>query len=214
MTADLAGTILAGGRARRMRGCGKALAQLGGRPLLQHVIDRVAPQVAELALSVERPTAAYDRFGLPQLADPVPGHRGPLGGLLAALKHFAQRHEWLLLAPCDAPFLPPDLGAELYESARAVAADCAMVRFDGEPQPTFSLWHRRLLPRLERAVLSDGYAGFKEFVPAVTAVECDWPAADDCLQPPPFFNINDTAALREAARWVSSVPEERQECSA
>ena len=214
MMAPCAGVILAGGRARRMGGRDKALAPLGGRPLLQHVIDRIDPQVAELALSVERQTPAYDRFNLPQLTDPAPGHRGPLGGLLAALRYFSPRHEWLLLVPCDAPFLPPDLGAVLHESARAAAVDCAMVRFDGELQPTFSLWHRGLLPEVESAVLGDGRAGFKEFRPAVAAAECDWPPVAGRLQPPPFFNINDPAALREAARWIRAAPEECQECSA
>jgi molybdopterin-guanine dinucleotide biosynthesis protein A len=214
MAAALAGTILAGGRARRMAGCEKALALLGGRPLVQHVIDRIAPQVAELALSVERQSAAYDRFARPQLADPVPGHRGPLGGLLAALRHFSASYEWVLLAPCDAPFLPLDLGVALYESACAAAADCAMVRFAGELQPTFSLWHRRLLPDLEQAVLRGGQAGFKQFLPAIEAAECDWPATRGPLEPPPFFNINEPAALREAARWVRPVPEEYSECSA
>ncbi len=54
---SIAGTILAGGRSSRMVGRNKVLAPLAGRPLIRHVIDRVAPQVAALALSVETPTA-------------------------------------------------------------------------------------------------------------------------------------------------------------
>lgn len=214
MAVPCAGAILAGGRARRMDGRDKALAPLGGRALMQHVIDRVAPQVAELALSVERQTSAYGRFGLLQLPDPVPGHHGPLGGLLAALRHFSPRHEWLLLVPCDAPFLPPDLGAALHESACAAVTDCAMVRCAGELQPTFSLWHRRLLPDLERAVLRGRQAGFKQFVPAIEVAECDWPATHGPAEPPPFFNINEPTALREAAGWVHPKTGGYSECSA
>ena len=197
-----------------MDGRDKALLPLGGRPLLQHAIDRLAPQVADLALSVEREVPAYRVFGLPQLPDPVPGRLGPLGGLLAALRHFAPRHEWVLLAPCDAPFLPPDLGAVLHEASRSPGARCAMARTAGHPQPTFSLWHRGLLADLERAVLSDGQAGFLEFVRDVAVVECDWPAPRAADDPPPFFNINDPEALRQAARWVRQAPEEHRECSA
>jgi len=214
MPVALAGVILAGGRARRMGGRDKALLPLGGRPLLQHVIDRMAPQVADLVLSVERATPAYRAFGLPQLSDPAPGHNGPLGGLLAALRRFAARQEWLLLAPCDAPFLPPDLGSVLHDAARSAAAHCAMVRADGRLQPTFSLWHRGLLPDLERAVLREAQASFRQFVRGVEVAEYDWPAPDAASGPPPFFNINDPAALREAARWVRPVPEEHVECSA
>lgn len=214
MPDSLAGVILAGGRARRMAGQDKALLPLGGRPLLQHVIDRMVPQVAELALSVERTMPAYRAFGLPQLPDPVPGHRGPLGGLLAALRHFAPRHEWLLLAPCDAPFLPADLGAVLHEAARSASVRCAMARADGRLQPAFSLWHRGLLADLERAVLRDDQAGFRQFVRDVAVAECDWPDSPAVSDPPPFFNVNDPAALREAARWARPVPEEQFECSA
>jgi molybdopterin-guanine dinucleotide biosynthesis protein A len=40
------GVLLAGGLARRMGGGDKPLRLLGGRPLLDHVIDHVRPQVA------------------------------------------------------------------------------------------------------------------------------------------------------------------------
>lgn len=213
MPVTLAGVILAGGRARRMDGRDKAFLPLGGRPLLQHVIDRVAPQVATLALSVERAMPAYRSFGLPQLPDPVPGHHGPLGGLLAALRHFAPRNEWLLLAPCDAPFLPVDLGAVLHEAACSAAARCAMVRAANRLQPTFSLWHRELLADLERAVLREGQAGFREFVRGVAVAKCDWPPPGAASDPPPFFNINDPETLSEAARWLRQAPdEEHAEC--
>ena len=39
------GLILAGGRGQRMGGGDKALLPLAGRPLLGHVIERLAPQV-------------------------------------------------------------------------------------------------------------------------------------------------------------------------
>lgn len=214
MPAPIAGTILAGGRSRRMGGRDKALLPLAGRPLLRHVIERVSRQVAELALSVEQPSAAYDDFGLPQLPDPVPGHHGPLGGLLAALRHFGVRHEWVLMVPCDAPFLPPDLAVRLRRSADAAAAPCALIQYDGELQPTFSLWHRRLLPELERVVVTLGQGGFKQFARTIDVAECAWPLPGRASDPSPFFNINDPAALQEASRWACSAPEETSECSA
>jgi molybdopterin-guanine dinucleotide biosynthesis protein A len=213
MPVPLAGAILAGGRGRRLGDRDKALTPLVGRPLLQHVIERIAPQVAELVLCVERRSDRYECFGLAQVADPAPGHRGPLGGLLAALRHHSARREWVLLAPCDAPFLPSDLGAVLYATARAADAHCAMVRHAGELQPTFSLWHRCLLPELERAVVRDGHGGFKQFVRAIDVAEHNWPVSGDDSSPPPFFNINDQKALSEAARWLGAVAEARFECS-
>jgi molybdopterin-guanine dinucleotide biosynthesis protein A len=206
---SIAGTILAGGRSSRMVGRNKVLAPLAGRPLIRHVIDRVAPQVAALALSVETPRPGLETFGLPQLPDPAPGHRGPLGGLLAALRHFSSGFEWVLVAPCDAPFLPPDLAATLQARAVEDAVPCALVVYEGEPQPTFSIWHRSLLTDLEQAVGQGEMGGFKAFIRTIQATECHWPAA----HPPPFFNINDAAALDRAGRWIETAGRAAHACS-
>jgi molybdopterin-guanine dinucleotide biosynthesis protein A len=208
----VSGVILAGGRSIRMGSGNKALALLAGRPLLQHVIDRLAPQVAALALSVERESPLLAGFGLPQLPDPLPGHCGPLGGLLAGLRHFADLRHWVLLVPCDAPFLPPDLAARLQACAARADAPAAVVVHGGEWQPTFSLWHRGVLPELERAVVRDGQAGFKPFLRALRAAECVWSDEAGPGGPPPFFNVNDPAALRQAARWIGQETPACQAC--
>jgi len=211
---SVAGTILAGGRSSRMAGGDKAWASLAGKPLLQHALDRVGPQVDELALSVEAPSRALEAFGLPQLPDPVPGHQGPLGGLLSALRHFADRYEWLLLVPCDAPFLPLDLALRLHARATETRLPCAVPRYQDELQPTFSLWHNSLLAVLEEAVIEDGLAGFKQFLARVRAARCDWPAVEPGDAPPPFFNVNDDQALRQAELWMGHSVPGRRRCSA
>jgi len=189
------GVILAGGRSRRMGGAVKALLPLGDRPLLQHVIDRVDPQLDELLLSVERPSEAFEAFGLPQVADPQPDG-GPLGGLLAAMQAMSPGHDWLLLVPCDAPFVPPDLAARLLACALAAARAGAVVCYHSEIQPTFSIWNCSILPRLEPAVLEQGMAGIKQFLKVVELAELNWPGSE----PSPFFNINDQDALLKAGR--------------
>ncbi len=194
----LAGVILAGGRSRRMGGGFKALAPLGGRPLICHVIDRLQPQVQSLVLSVEKRVPEFEVFGLPQVEDPAPGSRGPLGGLLSALVNMETGCDWMLLAPCDAPFLPLELAERLLNCALDDDQAGCVVRYDSEIQPTFSLWHRRLLPRLEEAILEEGMAGFKQFLRDTPVAILDWKSSD----PSPFFNINDTGALLEAARLL------------
>ncbi len=51
-----AAVILAGGRSSRMGIQSKALAELAGRSLLAHVVDRIAPQVDTVLLSCEAET--------------------------------------------------------------------------------------------------------------------------------------------------------------
>jgi molybdopterin-guanine dinucleotide biosynthesis protein A len=211
----LAGVILAGGRSRRMGGAVKALLNLGDRPLLRHVMDRVNPQVDRLLLSVERHSEAFDAFGLPQVVDPEPDG-GPLGGLLSALRVMGPGHDWMLLVPCDAPFVPSDLAAKLLACALASTRPGAVVCYESEIQPTFSIWNRNVLPRLEQAVLEEGMAGLKQFLSVKKLAELDWPRS----KPSPFFNINDRDALLKAGRLMDQQRSEptfltgRKPCSA
>ena len=121
--ASIAGVVLTGGRSRRMGGVIKAHELLGGKPLIQHVIDRVKPQVGRLVLSVEKVSGEFTPYGLEQLADPEPGSCGPLGGLLSALSTLDAGCDWLLLAPCDAPLLPLDLAVKLERHAVELSAE-------------------------------------------------------------------------------------------
>jgi molybdopterin-guanine dinucleotide biosynthesis protein A len=184
-----------------MGGGFKALAPLGGKPLIRYVIDRLQPQVQSLVLSVEKYVPDFEAFGLPQVEDPSPGSRGPLGGLLSALANMEKGCDWMLLAPCDAPFLPLELAQRLLNCALDDDQAGCVVRYDSEIQPTFSLWHRRLLPRLEEAVLEEGMAGFKQFLRDTPVAALDWESSDLS----PFFNINDPDALVEATHLLDRV---------
>src|SRR5436190_7808156 len=82
---NVVGLLLAGGLSRRMGGGDKALRLLGGKTLLDHVIERLRPQVAALVLNANGDPARFARFGLPVVADSVPDFAGPLAGILAGL---------------------------------------------------------------------------------------------------------------------------------
>ena len=202
MTTTLpAGVILAGGRSRRMGVASKALAELNGVPLIRHVVERLQPQVSSLIVSVDEVNPAFEAMGFIQAVDPRPGQQGPLGGLLAALEVVHEDHEWLLLTPCDAPFLPTELGERLHQLAAASGLPGCMVRYEGELQPTFSLWHRRLLPELRHAVSDEGLGGFKQFLGRVCLSILDWEAASV----PPFFNVNTPQDLARARSLLAAL---------
>ncbi len=204
-----AGVILAGGRSRRMSGVPKALLDLDGQPLLKHVINRVSAQVDDLCLSVEQPSAALAEFGLPLVADPQPD-AGPLAGLLMGLRLANPGNEWLLLVPCDAPFLPLDLADRLLEYAITSALPGAVAVYGSEIQPTFSIWNRRILPQIEKAFFEQQMTGFKQVLRVLEVARLEWPRS----KPPPFFNINDRDALHEAGRLIESQSGKLQPCSA
>jgi molybdopterin-guanine dinucleotide biosynthesis protein A len=187
-----------------MEGQAKALQPLAGEPLLRRVIDRVRPQVDCVLLSVESEPSGFEDFGLEQVVDPQPGSCGPLGGLLAGMRRLESGGPWtwLLLVPCDAPFLPTDLAVKLQERARAVQAPGAVISWRNHVQPTFSIWHRQLLDELETAVSRERMAGFRQFLDARPLPALEWPESGAGSTARPFFNINDRQALEEASRII------------
>ena len=105
------GLVLAGGRGQRMGGVDKGLQPWCGRALVDHVLARFAPQVAQGLISANRHAEAYAARGWPVLADAADDFPGPLAGILSGLR--AARTAWLAVVPCDAPRLPTDLVARL-----------------------------------------------------------------------------------------------------
>jgi molybdenum cofactor guanylyltransferase len=137
----LLGAILAGGEARRF-GSDKALAPVGGRAMIDHVADRLRPQVAALVV-VGRDHGAFTRID----DAPAPG-LGPLGALLGALRHAAEGgYDAVLSAPCDMPLLPPDLADRLRPAPAYVAQ-----------HPVVGLWPVEAAPLLATILDSDNRA--------------------------------------------------------
>ncbi|MBX3456711.1 NTP transferase domain-containing protein, partial [Ferrovibrio sp.] len=92
MKQDIVGVVLAGGLAQRMGGGDKCLQLLAGRPLLAHLLDRLLPQVAAVAINANGDPARFQAFGLPVLPDGIAGNPGPLAGLLAGMEWARERH--------------------------------------------------------------------------------------------------------------------------
>lgn len=107
------GLILAGGRSRRM-GQDKAFVSLAGRPLIEHVVARLAPQVDALIISSNAPRERFAALPLPVLADVYGGFRGPLAGVHAALS--AYPNDIVVSVAVDLPLLPPDLVERLKQN--------------------------------------------------------------------------------------------------
>ena len=73
--------ILSGGRATRMKGTDKGLMLLHQKPLIEHVIERLKPQVEEILINANREIAQYQAFGYTVLQDEIQEFLGPLAGL-------------------------------------------------------------------------------------------------------------------------------------
>jgi molybdenum cofactor guanylyltransferase len=145
--ADITGVILAGGRGQRMGAIDKGLQDLQGRPMVQWVLERLAPQVHSVLINANRNLPVYAGFGCPVLPDKIPDFAGPLAGLHVALARAAT--PLVVTVPCDSPFLPADLVQRLYAALVAGKAELAVARAGGRVHRAFCLARRELLPQLD-----------------------------------------------------------------
>jgi molybdopterin-guanine dinucleotide biosynthesis protein A len=198
MRGDTLAVVLAGGLARRMGGGDKALRTIGGRPLLDHLLERLAPQVPAVILNANGDPERFAAYGLPVVADGLPDHPGPLAGILAALDHAAAAHPgwpWVASVTGDAPFVPHDLVRRLHDARIAAAVPLACARSGGQVHPPIGLWPVALRHELHAALLA-GERKIDRWTARFGCAHADWPA----LPFDPFFNANAPDDLAEAER--------------
>jgi molybdopterin-guanine dinucleotide biosynthesis protein A len=197
------GLILAGGRARRMGGGDKGLRLLGGRPLLDHVLARLTPQVDRVVLNADGDPARFAQWQLPVVADSVAGYRGPLAGVLAGMLWTQENRPGvtdIVTVPTDVPFIPNDLVTRLHQAREHAGTAIALAASGGHQHPVIGLWPVRLAARLAEA-LAGGEARVGAWAFAQGTVAVDW--ATDGYDP--FLNLNRPEELAEAERLLRSV---------
>ncbi|WP_298725725.1 molybdenum cofactor guanylyltransferase MobA [uncultured Ferrovibrio sp.] len=199
---NVLGVVLAGGLARRMGGGDKGLKTIGGRPILDRILERLRPQVDGIVINANGDPERFSPYGLPVAGDAVEGFAGPLAGVLAGLAWARQNRPEItdiVTVPSDAPFLPRDLVAHMIAARDAAKADLACAVSAGQAHPVVGLWPVRLYEDLHRAVVGEGirkvdiWTGRHRLVHAEFAVH----PVD------PFFNANTPEDLAEAERLLA-----------
>jgi molybdopterin-guanine dinucleotide biosynthesis protein A len=198
---NIVGVLLAGGLARRMGGGDKPLRLLAGRPPLDHVIERLRPQVAGLVLNANGDPARFAAYGLPVVADSIPDYAGPLAGILAGLDWTAEHRPdcpMIVSVPTDAPFLPLDLVARLEQARAAEGADMACAASGGQAHPVVGLWPVGSRDALRHAVVDEDIRKVDLWTARYKLAVV--PFSDQPIDP--FFNANRPGDLDEAARLL------------
>lgn len=173
-----------------MGGVDKGLVALQQKPLIQHVIGRLTPQVDEILINANREIAQYQSFTYPVLQDSHENFIGPLAGFSLGLQY--AKYDYLLTVPCDSPFLPHDLAQRLLDALIAHDADIAVASSDGNVHPVFCLCKKSVLPSLT-AYLKTGERRVSSWQKSLAYTEVDF---SDCSEA--FTNLNtfeDLAAL-------------------
>lgn len=184
----ITGLILAGGRGSRMGSIDKGLQRFRGKPMVAHVLERLAPQVSEVLINANRSLDEYAAFGHRVIADAIDGFAGPLAGLHIGMTHAS--HPLIATVPCDSPFLPPDLIERLSTAMAREDADLAVAKTFDQPHPVFCLTRSSLAPHLQ-AFLESGQRKIDKWYATLKVVEVPF---DD--EEAAFSNINTVDELR------------------
>src|ERR1700674_4442056 len=194
---------MAGGASSRF-GRDKALAEVGGMPMIARMIEllqRVAKKVA-----IVGPPEKYVNFGIEVVGDRWAGE-GPLGGIITALEDAAQsasRPEWNLILSCDMPFLTREWLVFLSERAAKSNAQGVFSHSASGPEPLCACWQTGAAAKLrsgfERGVrkVTEGIALLR----AEVLDEQDWKRFDSAGRL--FWNMNTVADYEEARRILEA----------
>jgi len=191
------GVILAGGLSRRMGGRDKPLLSLGGGTLLESVAQCLAPQCQHLILNANGDPSRFEGLGVPVVPDTIPGHHGPLAGILTALEWTATHHpgiEWVVSVPGDTPFIPRDLVQRLHDARREARHPLAYASSGSQVHFAIGLWPVCLRQDLHRAIEEKGMRSIRDWAGLHGYAEACWPAEPV----DPFFNINTPEDLAQA----------------
>lgn len=220
------GVILAGGMGTRLakppvEGSSsspptpKPWAMLGGKTLLQHAYDRLAPQVDEVVFSVSQSFEETTLLGCKVIPDIKvdlletdttsrrPGRKagGPLVAIASVLHHVHAQRELegrtgqneIITVPVDMPFLPQDLVAQLAATPRVSGQPCYAF-CDGRDYPTCAIWPVTLAPQLVEWVVSQDMRAIYKVLRRLGALKVNF----DKTQSDAFLNINSPQDLENA----------------
>ena len=164
-----------------MAGRDKGLVKYQGKPLIEHVLERLQSQLESMIINTNRNQSRYNRYGLELCSDRLPNYQGPLAGIESTFG--CTESPYLLFVPCDTPQLPDDLVERLIECMDQQSSQLAIVESPSGLQPLCCLMHRSLQKSLVEYMNAGGRRAQEWMLqqqPAICHYESD----------EPFLNIN------------------------
>ncbi|WP_169542919.1 molybdenum cofactor guanylyltransferase MobA [Sneathiella aquimaris] len=190
--------VLAGGQSRRMGGGDKFLKRLGGRSILDHVLDTIEPQVGDILISSN---SDLDEMRYPVVPDCLGGHLGPLAGILTGLEYFLEKGDagtHMLSIPADAPFIPDNLVTRLQAGLSSSSPAIVMAYSKGRIHPVVALWPFSLAGALRKAICKEDLRKILVFAERYSLSKVYWKEEEG----DPFYNINKPEDFSEAEKLL------------
>ena len=199
--------LVTGVLSRRMGGGDKCLRDLAGKPMLEHVIERLASQVGAMVINANGDPARFASFGLDVVPDTVGGFAGPLAGVLAGMRWSASAApdaQWIVTVSTDAPFLPLDLTQRLRSAIADAPRTIALAASGGNVHPVIGLWPVALADDLEEQ-LEAGVRKVLHWTDRHASTVVDFPLLRfHGRMIDPFFNANTPEELAEANELIEN----------
>jgi molybdopterin-guanine dinucleotide biosynthesis protein A len=197
--------ILAGGFSNRL-GQDKGLLQLGGKPLVKHVLDRVGRIADESTVVVSSKTQAekYAKVvgAVANIVVDSSDLHCPLIGALAGLER--ARSEHALLLPCDTPFVCRDVIALLFDLC--IGKNAVIPRWpNGYSEPLQAVYSARPAMEATKSALSEGKMNMQSMIDKLRGIRYVSTLVLEQLDPElkTFFNVNSPLDLRKAEKMLS-----------
>ena len=177
-----------------MQGQDKGWVELSGKPMIERVVDRLKPQVDELYINANRNIDRYRQFNLPIVEDSIAGYQGPLAGILSGMS--ACESDYLMCVPCDCPFFPTDLVAQMANLQSARNADIVSVSDGVRAHPVFALIKTALKSSLEH-YMHAGHRKIDRWYAQHNYQLLEYDNAQNC-----FDNINTPEQLEQSSQRI------------
>jgi molybdopterin-guanine dinucleotide biosynthesis protein A len=177
--------ILAGGKGSRLNFAEKALLELRGKPILNHVIETLSRCVDEIIVVArdEDQQGKLRRSGVRIVRDEVRGF-GPVGGIYTGLR--ASNSEYAFVTACDMPFIKAEVVDLLFR--KAIGYDVAIPY---PPEPLHAVYKRKTTIAASRAAIRKREGAIMY---VVNSLSVNYVSKDDIRTVDPdlctFVNIN------------------------
>ena len=192
----LSGIIIAGGKALRMNGLDKGLVLLNKQPMITRVINHFSHHCDEIIISANRHLDDYQQWQYAVYPDIDFIDCGPLAGLYQCLLH--TNHPYILISPCDTPYLPQNYADKLFQALCQSSADVAISQYQGRLQYAHFLIKNHLTKQI-KSYLEAGNRSLKGWHEQQPFIVVDFKT-----QPHDFKNINSLTALQRLSENTSA----------
>ena len=187
---DITAVILSGGQATRMNGKDKGLVLFKDKPLISYVVNTIHKNVDSILVSANKNLDLYQKFGK-VITDDLANFQGPLAGISKAID--MAHTQYLLVLPCDGPFIHSVLLKRLTQSMQQHHTDICIASDGDKIQPTFALINTNIKNKLDQ-YLARGNRKLGQFFKENKAITVDF-----CDHPKMFINLNSPEDLSSAS---------------